>query len=193
MIFHTSGIQGQAKAVKATSRCCRFDSLISPRRSARSRTRKRRRHRRLLLLFVIAILASPRRQPCGWVLAVMTLASVSVAAAAGFSHCSRSSAKSAAVAYRSDARFDNAFKQMRSNSAGMVSTSSLGGRGSRDSTRCSGSCMVLPRNGFLPVSNSYWLALFVLNSLRGPGYLRVRFQGIAQPRAGTSAVSGSLP
>ena len=38
-------------AVKATRRCCKFDSLISPSRSARSRTRTRHRQRRLLRRF----------------------------------------------------------------------------------------------------------------------------------------------
>ena len=45
--------------------------------------------------------------------------------------CRRSSAMSFAVEYRSEARFDKAFRQMRSSSFGMVSSICRGGRGCR--------------------------------------------------------------
>ena len=45
--------------------------------------------------------------------------------------CRRSSAMSLAVVYRSEARFDRAFRQMRSSSFGMSSSYCRGGRGSR--------------------------------------------------------------
>ena len=66
----------------------------------------------------------------------------------------KSSAMSRAVVNRSAARFDIAFKQMRSSSLGIVSSIWRGGRASVVAIRSSSSLRSSAANGRLPVSNS---------------------------------------
>ena len=63
---------------------------------------------------------------------------------------------SLAVLYRSDARFESAFRQIRSSSLGIVSSICRGGRGSVVAIDLVHhfSMTESPRNGLLPVSNS---------------------------------------
>ena len=66
----------------------------------------------------------------------------------------RSSAMSRAVVYRSDARLDIAFRQMRSSSLGIVSSICRGGRASAWVTCSMISGSDSARNGLRPVSSS---------------------------------------
>jgi len=63
-------------------------------------------------------------------------------------------AMSLAVLYRSDARFESAFWQIRSSSLGIVSSVCRGGRGSVVVICSITSTTESPRNGLLPVNNS---------------------------------------
>ncbi len=65
-----------------------------------------------------------------------------------------SSAMSLAVLYRSDARFESAFWQIRSSSLGIVSSIWRGGRGSVVLIDSRTSRSESPRNGLFPVNNS---------------------------------------
>ena len=65
---------------------------------------------------------------------------------ADFKKWRRSSAMSCEVVYRSDARFESAFKQIRSSSLGIVSSIWRGGRGS-DPTICARTLSCASRPG----------------------------------------------